>query len=115
MPSGGQLSLSTAVLGDELRIAVRDTGVGIPEDRIGKIFEPYYTTKENGTGLGLTLTYKIIKEHGGDVTLTSKPGHGSTFTVVLPIPQKEHRMITGNCPDGEDCEAGFEKTDEELP
>lgn len=115
MPGGGQLALSTAAIGDELHIVVRDSGVGIPEDRIGKIFEPYYTTKENGTGLGLTLTYKIIKEHGGDVTLTTKPGQGSSFTVVLPIPQKDRRMITGICPDGEDCEAGFEKADEELP
>ncbi|MBN2874838.1 MAG: PAS domain-containing sensor histidine kinase, partial [Spirochaetales bacterium] len=113
MQGGGILSLSTTSTTEELRIIVQDSGTGIPEDKIGKIFEPYFTTKENGTGLGLTLTYKIIKEHGGDVTVTSKPGQGSTFTVVLPIPQKERRLITGACPDEEDCEAGFEALDEE--
>jgi len=105
MPDGGRLGLSTAVSGDELRIEVQDSGVGIPEDKMGKIFEPYFTTKENGTGLGLTLTYKIIKEHGGDISVKSRPGLGSTFTITLPIPQKDRRMITGACPDGEDCPA----------
>ena len=76
MPSGGTLTLSTELSGDELRIAVADTGIGIPEDKIGKIFEPYFTTKENGTGLGLTLTYKIVKEHGGEMTrpVQARPG-----------------------------------------
>jgi len=115
MPQGGILFLSTSVAGDELRITIKDSGVGMSEDKIGKIFEPYYTTKENGTGLGLTLTYKIIKEHGGDISVTSKPGTGSTFTLTLPIPQKEHRMITGTCPENENCETGFETIDEENP
>ncbi|MBU0928922.1 MAG: PAS domain-containing protein [Spirochaetes bacterium] len=103
MPDGGELRLSTAATGDELKIAVEDSGAGIPEDKLGKIFEPYFTTKENGTGLGLTLTYKIIKEHGGDISVTSKPGQGSSFVITLPIPQRERRMITGACPDGNDC------------
>ncbi|MDX9958280.1 MAG: ATP-binding protein, partial [Spirochaetia bacterium] len=64
------------------------------ENKIGKIFEPYYTTKENGTGLGLTLSYKIVKEHGGDITVRSKQGTGSQFTITLPVPQKERRMIS---------------------
>ena len=94
MPGGGFLSLATKYNGDELRIVVSDTGIGIAENRIGKIFEPYYTTRENGTGLGLTLSYKIVKEHGGDITVRSKQGSGSQFTVTIPVPQKERRMIS---------------------
>ncbi len=94
MPEGGRLGLSTALGQEWMTITVADTGTGIPEDKIGKIFEPYFTTKENGTGLGLTLTYKIVKEHGGDIAVSSKPGVGSTFTVTLPVPQGDRRMIT---------------------
>jgi len=95
MPNGGSLRLSTALAGDEVRLSVEDTGVGIGEDKLGKIFEPYFTTKENGTGLGLTLAYKIIKEHSGDITVKSKLGMGSTFTITLPVPQREQRMLEG--------------------
>ncbi|HPE36341.1 MAG TPA: ATP-binding protein [Spirochaetales bacterium] len=98
MPDGGKLALSTEREGDEFRIVVADTGTGIPEDKLGKIFEPYYTTKENGTGLGLTLAYKIVKEHAGDMTVRSKQGQGAVFTIGLPVPQRERRMITdGEC------------------
>ncbi len=113
MQRGGTLSLSIHAINDELKLVVQDTGTGIPEDKLGKIFEPYYTTKENGTGLGLTLTYKIIKEHGGDVTVLSRQGQGSTFTITIPIPQKDHKMITGTCPENEECKADFEGADEE--
>ena len=108
MPKGGTLHLSIRAVNDELKLAVGDTGSGIPEDKLGKLFEPYYKTKENGTGLGLTLTYKIIKEHGGDVTVQSRQGQGSTFTITIPIPQKDRKMITGTCPEDEDCQAGLE-------
>ena len=94
MPNGGSLSLATMYNADELRIVVSDTGIGIAENKIGKIFEPYYTTRENGTGLGLTLSYKIVKEHGGDITVRSKQGSGSQFTVTIPVPQKERRMLS---------------------
>lgn len=94
MPNGGKLLLSTTSTTEEVLIAVEDNGVGIDEDKIGKIFEPYFTTKENGTGLGLTLSYKIIKEHGGDITVISKPQLGSIFTISIPIPQKEKRLLT---------------------
>lgn len=113
MPQGGKLRLATSVHNEELRIIVADTGVGIPEDKLGKIFEPYYSTKDNGTGLGLTLTYKIIKEHGGDIAVRSKKDIGSTFIISLPIPQKDQRMITGVCKDGDDCQtSGFESIEE---
>jgi signal transduction histidine kinase len=78
---------------DELRIIVEDTGVGISEEALPKIFEPYFTTKENGTGLGLTITFKIVREHDGEITVSSRAGQGSTFMISLPIPQKEQRLL----------------------
>ncbi len=101
MPDGGSLRLATELAGDEVRLSVTDSGTGIAEDKLGKIFEPYFTTKENGTGLGLTLAYKIVKEHGGDITVRSKPGQGSVFTITLPVPQRERRMIASSGADGE--------------
>jgi len=93
MPDGGELSLKVSASNEEVKIAVSDTGVGIPESQLSKIFEPYFTTKKNGTGLGLTITFKIIKEHSGDITVDSKEGKGSTFTIHLPVPQKEKKSL----------------------
>ena len=93
MPEGGTLGILAEVADDELRISVSDTGTGIPEELLTKIFEPYFTTKKNGTGLGLTITFKIIKEHAGEISLESKEGRGSTFTVHLPVPQKEKKSL----------------------
>lgn len=103
MEHGGILELQTWQEAGELRILVKDNGTGISEENIGKIFEPYFTTKASGTGLGLTLTYKIIKEHGGDISVKSKPSQGTEFVISLPIPQTEHKLITGRCADGEKC------------
>jgi PAS domain S-box-containing protein len=95
MPGGGKLRLAAERVkeSDELRISVEDTGVGISEEDLPKIFEPYFTTKENGTGLGLTITFKIVREHGGEIMVSSRPGLGSTFMIILPIPQKEQRLL----------------------
>ncbi|HAP54730.1 MAG TPA: hypothetical protein DCQ16_01965 [Spirochaetaceae bacterium] len=93
MPQGGKLGIIAELGQDELRISISDTGTGIPEELLTKIFEPYFTTKKNGTGLGLTITFKIIKEHSGDISLESKEGEGSTFTIHLPIPQKEKKFL----------------------
>ncbi len=93
MPQGGKLGITAELGQDELRISISDTGTGIPEEMLTKIFEPYFTTKKSGTGLGLTITFKIIKEHSGDISLESKEGEGSTFTIHLPIPQKEKKFL----------------------
>ena len=93
MPNGGTLTFGVRVVNEEVQISVSDTGVGIPESQLSKIFEPYFTTKKNGTGLGLTITFKIIKEHSGDITVESKEGKGSTFTIHLPIPQQEKKSL----------------------
>lgn len=93
MPEGGTLTIAVSTQNDELLIAVSDTGIGIPEELIAKIFEPYFTTKESGTGLGLTITFKIIKEHNGEITVESAPSKGSTFMIHLPIPQPEQKSL----------------------
>jgi two-component system, sporulation sensor kinase E len=77
----------------DMILKVIDNGCGIPDSIMDKIFEPYFTTKEFGSGLGLTLVYKIVKEHLGDVTLSSKQGEGTTFILTFSIPQKEKRLL----------------------
>jgi signal transduction histidine kinase len=93
MPEGGKLKVQTEQKGNEFCLKIRDTGVGIPEENMDKIFEPYFTTKDFGSGLGLTLVYKIVKEHLGDIEINSKVGEGTTITLSFPIPQKEKRLI----------------------
>jgi len=93
MPNGGVLTVATKLDGDEIRISICDTGVGISKENLTKIFDPYFTTKENGTGLGLTQVYKIIREHHGEITVDSALEGGTEFKINLPIPQKGARMI----------------------
>jgi signal transduction histidine kinase len=93
MPGGGKLRVQTVHDGGEVALRISDTGVGIPEENMDKIFEPYFTTKDFGSGLGLTLVYKIVKEHLGDIEIDSKVGEGTTISLRFPIPQKEKRLI----------------------
>ena len=85
MPDGGDLTLATTTDGNWLRISICDTGQGISPEEAAKIFEPFYTTKANGTGLGLSVSYGIIQQHGGHIEVTGGPDQGTTFTVALPI------------------------------
>jgi PAS domain S-box-containing protein len=96
MPAGGVLTIATNHIENEIRISVIDTGKGISKENLSRIFEPYFTTTETGTGLGLTQVYKIVREHQGEITVDSAPGEGSEFRIILPIPQKETRMIAYN-------------------
>jgi two-component system, sporulation sensor kinase E len=93
MSGGGRLRLETQRRGDEVQMRVIDTGSGIPAEIMDKIFEPYFTTKPFGTGLGLTIVFKIVKEHFGDIAVTSREGEGTTFTITLPVPQKDTMLI----------------------
>ena len=86
MPDGGRLIVSTKLKGDMAVINISDSGAGIDRSEWDKIFLPFYSTKENGTGLGLPLADQIIREHGGSISLTSAPGKGTTFTISLPVP-----------------------------
>jgi len=70
--------------GNYLKITIADQGIGISAEHLTKIFDPYFTTKKRGSGLGLTTTFSIIKNHGGKVDVTSKPGQGTTFMIFLP-------------------------------
>jgi two-component system, sporulation sensor kinase E len=92
MPEGGTLRIETVRRADEVQLRISDTGVGIPEENMSKIWEPFFTTKDFGSGLGLTLVFKIVKEHRGDITVQSRVGEGTTFTVSLPVP-KEQRTL----------------------
>ena len=94
MPEGGTLTFGVEADENEVRISVEDTGTGISEENLPKIFDPYYTTKESGTGLGLTITFKIVREHQGYINVKSELGIGSSFTICLPVPQKEHRLLS---------------------
>jgi signal transduction histidine kinase len=93
MGGGGTLTVKTWHKDNEAFISVIDTGVGIPEENLSKIFEPYFTTKSTGSGLGLTLVFKIVREHQGEITVKSREGEGTDFTISLPVPQKERRLI----------------------
>lgn len=86
MQGEGTLGINTKVLDDSLSIIISDTGKGIPKEVIPRIFDPFFTTKkEKGTGLGLSISYKIIQSHSGNISVESKEGIGSKFTVTLPL------------------------------
>jgi PAS domain S-box-containing protein len=93
MPQGGRLTIKTSFQDDTIRISVADTGIGIPDENLTKIFEPYFTTRATGTGLGLTMVFKIVREHHGEIIVNSTLGEGSVFTITLPAPQTETRLI----------------------
>jgi PAS domain S-box-containing protein len=96
MPEGGTLRVETRRADGEALVRVSDTGTGIPDEIMDKIFEPYFTTKPFGTGLGLTIVFKIVKEHFGDISVSSRVGEGTMVTLSLPIPQKEKILIDYN-------------------
>jgi CheY-like chemotaxis protein len=111
MPNGGTLRVScdnftynfdtTPVIpdlqpGDYIRVTVRDEGVGIPETHLKRIFDPYFTTKAKGNGLGLATTYSIIKNHNGLITVESEVHFGSTFTLYLPA--SRHQVVEAEPP-----------------
>ena len=93
MPSGGTVNINTHAADDKLCITIRDSGQGIPPDTLHKIFEPYFTTKPDGSGLGLTMTYKVIKEHNGDIQVHSEIGSGTLFTITLPLSRTEKQLL----------------------
>ena len=91
MPSGGALGVRTRQQvrdqRDGISVEIRDTGTGMEPDELEKIFDPFYTTRaeRGGTGLGLSVTYGIVTEHGGTIDVESQRGRGSIFTVWLPL------------------------------
>jgi PAS domain S-box-containing protein len=84
MPNGGTLSIACQSTATQVQLRVQDTGSGIPAERLGRIFEPLYTTKPEGTGLGLYIVQEIIAAHGGQITVQSVEHQGTTFIITLP-------------------------------
>jgi signal transduction histidine kinase len=85
MPNGGTLRLVCAPAPqNRVEVRVEDTGIGIRPEDLGKIFDLYYTTKDHGTGIGLSMVYRIIQMHDGEVEVESTPGRGTTFRILLP-------------------------------
>ncbi|BDV42107.1 two-component sensor histidine kinase [Geotalea uraniireducens] len=91
MQQGGVLTVETSFAEAEgtCTVSISDTGCGIAPENLKRIFSPFFTTKGEGTGLGLSVSYGIVKDHGGNITATSEAGHGSTFRVILPRSQEE--------------------------
>lgn len=93
---GGRFSIINKIEGNKFIITILDNGCGMSDETVAKIFEPYYTTKANGTGLGMTMVYKIIKEFSGEIIVDSKEGEGTAFTISFPIPQKDAKLLTSD-------------------
>jgi signal transduction histidine kinase len=87
MPEGGTLSLALYPTEDTVELTVQDTGCGIPQEQLSKVFDPFFSTKAvgEGTGLGLTVVHGILQEHQGAIHVRSDPGQGTTFIVSLPM------------------------------
>ena len=103
MPQGGTLTMSTrrtsvasgALEADAVEIMFADTGTGIAEEHLGKIFYPFFTTKQGGTGLGLSIVYRVLDEHGGSVQVDSVSGQGTRVRLLLPAADRVELEIPG--------------------
>ena len=93
MTRGGTLTLETWEGADEVWLSVADTGGGIPQEQLKRIFEPFYTTKERGSGLGLMIVERIVRAHGGRIDLESQVGRGTTIRIGLPLHERKPRLL----------------------
>ena len=91
--NNGKLAINSFIKNDHYILTIADNGCGMDEATCSRIFEPYYTTKADGTGLGLTTVYKIVKEFRGEITVNSELDEGTVFTVQIPVPQKETMLL----------------------
>ena len=94
MTKGGVLSVQTDSGVDGVVVSIADTGGGIPQEQINRIFEPFYTTKKKGTGLGLMIVQRIVRDHGGRIDLESHVGKGTTFRIWLPLYERRTRLLS---------------------
>lgn len=93
MTGGGVLRVSTGAAGEEIWVSISDRGGGIPNEQINRIFEPFYTTKKKGSGLGLMIVQRIVRAHGGRIELDSRVGEGTTFRIWLPLRDRQTRLL----------------------
>jgi two-component system, sporulation sensor kinase E len=95
MKTAGILYIATDLVNDQIVVTFTDTGGGIPADAMGQIFQPYFTTKKSGSGLGLLVVRRIVREHGGEIDIVSDEGKGLTLTIRLPLSEKRVRLLKG--------------------
>jgi PAS domain S-box-containing protein len=93
MTTGGTLTLQTGENSENVWVSVADTGGGIPQEQINRIFEPFYTTKKKGSGLGLMIVQRIVRAHNGRIELESHVGRGTTFRIWLPLHERKPRLL----------------------
>jgi len=98
MPQGGRMEIATGTAEDAILISFRDTGSGIAPEHLAKIYDPFFTTKQigKGTGLGLAVSYGIIRDHGGDILVESQQGEGTLFQITLPLAAARQQLATAS-------------------
>ncbi len=84
MENDGLLDIEINAINSSVQIRISDTGEGILPENIPKVYDPFFTTKEKGTGLGMAIVYGIIRKHKGEIEISSEPNKGTTFTITLP-------------------------------
>lgn len=99
MQHGGVLRITLSSDDRFVAVAFKDTGPGIPAEELGSIFEPYFTTKSEGSGLGLMIVQRIVRDHGGEIEVHSEPNAGTTFTVFLPRDERRIRLLRARSAD----------------
>lgn len=95
MPSGGTLTVRTRQQDDSVLLEVSDSGTGLTKEECGRLFTPYYTTKQHGTGLGLAIVQSVVSDHRGRISVESEPGRGTTFRIELPLRMPETVLARG--------------------
>lgn len=105
MPNGGTLTISGTFTDFEVRLSFEDTGKGISAEQMGKLFQPFSTTRSTGTGLGLLIVRRIIREHGGEIDIESREGKGTRVSLWLPLVEKRVRLL----------EAGKDSSEPTIP
>lgn len=95
MPEGGKLTVTSTFNDFEVIISFQDTGKGISAENMGNLFQPFFTTRKTGTGLGLLIVRRIIREHGGEIDIGSREGEGTRVSVILPLVEKKVRLLGG--------------------
>jgi PAS domain S-box-containing protein len=93
MPGGGALRIALSSTDRFVAIVFQDTGVGIKSEDLGRVFEPYFTTKTDGSGLGLMIVQRIVQEHGGHIEIASRHNCGTVFTILLPLDEPRMRLL----------------------
>jgi two-component system sensor histidine kinase HydH len=91
IPASGEVSVAAEIKESILLLRVKDTGPGIPAERVDEVFDPFFTTKQNGTGLGLPIAYQIVEQHGGELAIESNTPRGCSFVIRLPLDGKTER------------------------